>query len=173
MFQVMGGRMRKVECMIITTLILSTALVATVSALTAIPSFKVVAKYKGLGITYAVLVPENTSREQLKELILGFRNGRKDGSINKMIPPTTPKSKVGGDYNAIEIYVFSEPKWATEDKFKKWMESSLLRGEDKVFDKQYVNHIKAYYLYSFPSHEEGSIGYSGEGMKSSYYERLF
>lgn len=143
------------------------------SDITAIPSFRIAAKYRGLGITYAVLVSENTNREQLKDLILGFGKARKEGSFSKLIPPTTPGSKLGGDYNAVEIFVFSEPNWPTESKFKKWMESSLLRSEDKVFDKEYVKHIKAYYLYSFPSHEEGSIGYSGEGVKSPDYEKLF
>ena len=54
------------------------------------------------------------------------------------------------------------------------MESSLSEAEAKVFDKQYVNHIKAYYSYSSPlGDEEGSIGFSGEGVKSSDYESLF
>ena len=53
------------------------------------------------------------------------------------------------------------------------MESRLSEAEAKVFDKQYVNHIKAYYSYSFPLDEEASIGFSGEGVKSFDYESLF
>jgi len=138
----------------------------------AIPSFRITAKYEGLRIAYAVLVPKNINREQLKNLIFEFRKAREEGSLSKMIPSTT-LDNLRVDYNGVEIYVFSEPSWATESKFKKWMESSLLGAEAKVLDKQYVNHIKAYYFYSFPLDEEGFIGFSGEGVKSSDYESLF
>jgi hypothetical protein len=143
------------------------------SDMTGIPSFTIAAKYKGLGTTYAILLSGNANREKVKNLVLGFRKARNEGSLSTMIPPTTPGSKVGGDYNAVEIVVFTEKEWATESRFKKWMESSQLKAEDKGFDKEYVKHIKGYYLYSFPSHEEGSIGYSGEGVKAPDYEKLF
>jgi hypothetical protein len=163
--------MRKFRFMNEIVLILCCVIFCAGSAATAIPSFRIVVKYKGLGVTYAVLVPENTNRQQLKDLIFEFRKARQEGFISKMIPPTTPGG-AAGDYYAIEIYFFSEPNWTTESKFKKWMESSQLSSADKLFDKEYVKHIRAYFLYS-PPEEIGSIGYSGEGIKSPDYERLF
>ncbi len=139
----------------------------------AIPSFRIAAKYFLDTIKYAVLVPENINREQLKNLVFEFRKARMEGSLSKMIPSTTLQENIYVDVNGVAIYVFSEPSWATESKFKKWMESSLPGAEAKV-DKQYVNHIKAYYFYSGPLGEEGgSVGFSGEGVKSSDYESLF
>jgi hypothetical protein len=138
----------------------------------AIPSFRIAAKYDLDTITYAVLVPKNINREQLRNLIFEFRKAREEGSLSKMVPSTLLDNfKV--DINGVAIYVFSEPSWATESKFKKWMESSLLGAEDQV-DKQYVSHIKAYYFYSSSlGVEEGSVGFSGEGVKPSDYESLF
>jgi len=139
----------------------------------AIPSLSIAVKYDVDTITYAVLVPKNINREQLKNLIFEFRKARKEDSLSKMIPSTTLLDNFKVDINGVAIYVFSEPSWATESKFKKWMESSLSGAEAKV-DKQYVNHIKAYYFYSSSlGVEEGSIGFSGEGVKSSDYESLF
>ena len=139
----------------------------------AIPSLKIAAKYDMDTITYAVLVPKNINREQLKNLIFEFRKAREEGSLSKTIPSTTLQDNLRVDINGVAIYVFSEPSWATESKFKRWMESSLSGAEAKV-DKQYVNHIKAYYSYSAPlGEEEGCIGFSGRGAKSSDYESLF
>jgi hypothetical protein len=140
----------------------------------AIPSLSIAVKYDVDTITYAVLVPKSINREQLKSLIFEFRKAREEGSLSKMIPSTTLLDNLNVDINGAAIYVFSEPGWATESKFKRWMESSLSGAEAKVSDKQYVDHIKAYYFYSSPlGVEEGSIGFSGKGVKSSDYESLF
>ena len=140
----------------------------------AIPSFRIAAKYDRDAIAYSVLAPKTLNRQQLKNLIFEFRKAREEGSLSKMIPSTTLLDNFKVDINGVEIYVFSEPSWATESKIKKWMESSLSGAEDKVFNKQYVNHIKAYYFYSSPlGVEAGSIGFSGKREKSSNYESLF
>ncbi len=138
----------------------------------AIPSFRIAAKYFLDTIKYALLVPENINGEQLKNLIFEFRKARMEGSLSKMVPSTTLKDNLYVDVNGVAIYVFSEPSWATEE-FKKWMELSLPGAEAKI-DKQYVNHIRAYYFYSGSlGEEEGSIGFSGEEVKWANYESLF
>ncbi len=139
-----------------------------------IPSFSIAVKYDTEPITYAVLVPKNISMDELKNLIFEFKKAREKGSLSGIIPSTNQVDNLSVDNNGVAIYVFSEPSWATESKFKKWMESNLSGAEVKVFGKQYVNHIKAFYFYSSPlGVEKGSIGFSGKGVKSTDYERLF
>lgn len=138
-----------------------------------LPSFEVVGRdFTSLSI----VVPSNTTKEQLKALILGFREARKNNSFRKMnIQPTTPRGKKG-DYGIVMIFVFTEPEWASEDKLKK----SAKVPSDDPFYKEYSKHIKAYYYYAVapigapPNLEEGSIGYAENGrIFTPTYEKIF
>src|SRR5262245_58548920 len=58
--------------------------------------FKVVANVTP---AVALLVAPNPTDEQLTTLLNAFRTARMKGTFAQLIPPTTPKAKVGGPYN--------------------------------------------------------------------------
>jgi len=68
------------------TLITLGTIVSTEAFAQEIPSFKVVGKDL---TSLSILVPSNTTKEQLKNLIYKFRDARKGNYLSKMIPPTT------------------------------------------------------------------------------------
>ena len=134
-----------------------------------VPKFEVIAQDK---TALSILVPKNTTAEQLKALIFEFRNARKNNSLSKMIPPTT-KGGEFGDYAIVWIFVFSEPDWATADKLQRFMKSSLKSATDKQFNREYVKHIKAEYFYGYLSEEYGNLGYDDSIVRSPNYKKLF
>ena len=145
-----------------------------------IPKFKIAAKFKSLGTTYSLLVPKDTTNEQLEALIRHFRDARKGNYLSKLIPPTTKGGKYG-DYAAVNLYVFSEQEWASNPKFSKFMNASTLSASDVKFTKEYCKHIKAHYLYPLTGekYETGSVGYFehdseyGKGQCTPFYKNLF
>ncbi len=133
-----------------------------------IPKFQIVAQYDR---SLSILVPQNTTAEQLRTLIFEFRTARKSNMLSKMIPPTTRGDRLG-DYAVVSIFVFSEPDWATSDKLKKFIESKS--DADLQFDKEYVKHIKAGYSYvALISSEQGTLGYYDGIVRSPNYEVLW
>jgi len=137
-------------------------------AASSIPKLQVVAQYNNW---LSILVPQNTTTEQLKALILEFRSARKTNTLSKMIPATTPGNP-SGHYAIVGIFVFSEADWATVDKLKRFIESKS--DADLQFDKEYIKHIKAVYSYiASLSSEEGSLGYYDGHLRSQNYEKLW
>jgi len=135
-------------------------------AASGIPTFKVI----GQDMTsFSILVPQNTTKEQLKALIYEFRNTRKNNKLPSLIPGA---AKGGQQLGVIWIFVFSEPDWATTNKLQKFIKSSLKSATDKQFDKEYVKHIKAEYYYSSLG-EYGNFGYDDGIVRSPNYKKLF
>lgn len=156
---------------------------------TVIPKFRVVAQN---GPDLALLVPQNTTTEQLKALIFEFRAARKGNTLSKMIPPTTPgqrvwikekRSYISSDYLSVWIFVFSEPDWATLDRFNRFLDSNIYSAADQQFNKEYLKHIRAQYYWSLTSNSEdsGNLGFdddlvgvcSGDHVRSPDYQKLF
>ena len=79
-----------------------------------------------------------------------------------------------GDYAVVWILVFSEAdaEWASKDKLKRFMKSSLKNPMDKKYDKEYVKYIKAEYYYS-TLEEHGNLGYDDGIIRSPNYQKLF
>lgn len=133
-----------------------------------VPKFQVVSQDK---TALAILVPKNTTAEQLKTLVSEFRSARKNNSLSKMIPATTRGGQLG-DYAIVWIFVFSESEWATADKLQRFIKSSLKSATDKEFDKEYVKHIRAEYFFS-SSEEYGNLGYDDGMVRSPNYKKIF
>jgi hypothetical protein len=139
----------------------------TTSTASRIPKFQVVAQHDR---NLSILVPQDTTVEQFKALIFEFITARKSNMLSKMIPATTRGDRMG-DYAVVSILVFSEPDWASPDKLKRFIESQ--NDADLQFDKEYVKHIKATYLYTaLISDELGSLGYDDGVVRSPNYLRL-
>jgi hypothetical protein len=125
------------------------------------------------GIIVSVLVASNTTPDQLKSLIHEFRKARKASSLTKYIPATTPGAK-NNPHAQVIIYVFSDPKWATENEYKKYERASMTSQAGKTISKMYLNHIKASYEYNILDEKEyGSLGHDDGVMRSASYKKLF
>jgi hypothetical protein len=137
-------------------------------AASSLPSFQVIGQDK---TALSILVPKNTTTEQLKTLILEFRSARQSHTLSKMIPPTT-KGGSQGDYWLVWIFVFSEPEWATQDRLKKFINASMKSESDMQFSKEYGKHVKAEYFYSHME-EYGNVGYKEGSVRTPNYKKLF
>ncbi len=125
------------------------------------------------GIIVSVLVAPNTTPEQLKSLIYAFKKARKDFSLTKYIPATTPDVK-GDPHAQVIIFVFSDPNWASENEYKKYERASMTSQAGKTTAKTYLNHIRASYEWNrLEGKEYGSLGYDEGGMRSASYKKLF
>ena len=62
----------------------------------------------------AVLVPPDTTDEQVAQLLQRFKKARQDETLPQYIPPTS-KGDTLGSHAIADIYVFSETEWATAD----------------------------------------------------------
>ena len=125
----------------------------------------------------AVLVPPDTTKEQVAHLLERFKRARIDQTIGQYVPPTSTGDKLG-PHAIADIYIFSETEWATADALK-----ALARGPH-VGDKQGLNfrdvvpHIRGHYVINLhdPEHRDrASIGYADEDG-SAYgtdYKELF
>ncbi len=127
-------------------------------------SFKVAWKE---GIILGLLMPPNTTKEQLKAFIYKIRQGKKDKTLSKFLPPVN--LKFTDKYTTFIIFIFSDQKWATHEAYMKYEKSDM---KSKVA-KTYLNHIAASYLYDLDDKEYGSLGYDDGSIKSVHYKKLF
>ena len=127
-------------------------------------SFKVTWKE---GIIISLLVPPNTTKKQLKDFIYKIRQGKKDKTLSKFLPPVN--LKFADKYIEFIVFIFSDPKWATHEAYMKYEKSDM---KSKVA-KTYLNHIAASYWYDLNDEEYGSLGYDDGGIESVHYEKLF
>jgi hypothetical protein len=128
------------------------------------PQFKVVWKQ---GIILGLLMPENTKVEQLKEFIYKIRQGRKDKTLSKFLPPIN--LGLSDKYANFIVFVFLDAKWATIEEYQKYEKASM---QSKVA-KTYLNHVVASYWYDFDGKEYGSLGHDDGAVKSGNYKKLF
>ena len=132
-----------------------------------LPSFKVTGQYE---TDIALLVPKNTSNEQLKALVLALRDARRENRLGALIPPTTPGG-TRGPYGIVVAYVYSDPRWATSESLRKCTNAS---PRSSLY-ADCGGHVSAYYFYTAMSREEeGSLGYAEGGtVFTKVHQRLF
>ena len=130
--------------------------------------FKVAAQ---AGPAIALLVARNASDDDLTKLVRAIQKARSDGTLDKLIPATTPRGS-RGPYAIVNLFVMSDPQWATEGRLKQFVNSS---SELSDFDREFGKRILAYYFYtSLGNDEEGSLGFATETHKyTGKYAKLF
>jgi len=131
------------------------------------PSFKVTWKE---GVIMGLLVPPNTTKEQLKHLIYKFRQAKKEKTLAALIPPV---NRLPDPYTAFMVFIFSDPKWATSEEYKRYESASIDTAKGRAISRAYSNHIMAYYQYDIDDKEYGSLGFDDYGDKSAHYKKLF
>ena len=130
------------------------------------PPFKVTARYL---TNLALVVPKQTSNEQLKTLVLTLQKARRENKLGQILPPTTPGGSKGS-YGIVVVYVYSEPEWATVAALQKCINVPA----DTVLAVECDRHIRAYYFYtSLTGEEEGSVGYAEGKVRTKDYQKLF
>lgn len=139
----------------------------TPSAAEGPPPFKVAAQYK---TNLALRVSPETSSEQLKSLVLTLRKARRENTLGRLLPPTTPGGSKG-PYGIVVVYVYSEPEWATASALQECVNAS---AKTPLY-VECGRHVRAYYFYAAqPENEEGSVGYAeGKRVYTKNYQKVF
>lgn len=152
---------------IVVTLFLFVVITAS-SILAQPPSFKLAWKQ---GIIMGLLVPPNTTKEQLRDLVYKFRQAKREKTLSALIPPVN--LGLPDKYTAFTILIFSDPKWATSEEYKQYESASIKTATGRAISKAYINHIIASYEYDIDGKEYGSLGFDDYGDKSVHYKKLF
>jgi len=129
----------------------------------------------------AVLVPPDTTDEQVAQLLQRFKKARQNETLLQYIPPTSKGDKLG-PHAIADIYVFSENEWATADTLL-----TLARGPHGPSDSgkkglptfaETIGRIRGHYvinLHEAERRDRASIGYTNEDgqFHSPNYKELF
>lgn len=127
--------------------------------------FKVTAQYMN---NLALVVPNETSSEQLRALVLTLRKARRENRLGELLPPTTPGGNKG-PYGVVNVYVYSEPSWATTAMLQKCV--TVPGGT--ALDVECGRHIRAYYSSDWMGTEMGGIGWADDHVRTRDYQELF
>lgn len=134
-------------------------------------AFIVIGKYERSSLSF--FVGEAADKKKLIKLVYDLRDARRENRLKRMIPPTTPGGSQG-DYAVMDIYIFTDSRWATSDRLKRFIRTHMDRAEDRKFEREFASHVAAHYVYNVMNKaEEGSLGLDDEMVKSAHYKRLF
>jgi hypothetical protein len=129
----------------------------------------------------AVLVPPDTTDEQVAQLLQRFKKARIDETLVQYVPATTKGDKLG-PHAIADIYVFSENEWATADALL-----TLARGPHSPPDPgkkgaptfaETIGRVRGHYvinLHEAERRDRASIGYADEDgqLHGLHYKELF
>jgi hypothetical protein len=129
----------------------------------------------------AVLVPPDTTDEQVAQLLQRFKKARLNETLSQYVPPTSKGDKLG-PHAITDIYVFSETDWATADSLL-----TLARGPHNPPDPSKKNgrtfpeatgRVRGHYvinLHEAEHRDRASIGYADEEgqIHGPNYKELF
>ncbi|HEV8243324.1 MAG TPA: hypothetical protein VGQ07_04980 [Nitrospirales bacterium] len=129
----------------------------------------------------AVLVPPDTTDEQVAQLLQRFKKARINETLVQYIPPTTKGSKLG-PHAIADIYVFSEKEWATADILRivapgpHGPQDSKKKGVATFAEA--MGHVRGHYvinLHEAEHRDRASLGYADEDSNthSPNYKELF
>jgi hypothetical protein len=111
----------------------------------------------------AVLVPPDTTNDQVAHLLQRFKRARIDETLVQYVPPTTKGDKLG-PHAIADIFIFSETEWATPEALR-----VLTKGphgkEGGLGFNEVVRHVRGHYAVNLhePEHRDrGSLGYADE-----------
>jgi hypothetical protein len=129
----------------------------------------------------AVLVPPDTTDEQVTQLLQRFKKARIDETLVQYIPPTTKGNKLG-PHAIADIYVFSEKEWATADTLRivapgPHSPPNPQKTSGPTF-AEIMGRVRGHYvinLHEAEHRDRASLGYADEdsGIHSSNYKELF
>ena len=134
-----------------------------------------VKEYNAIG----VLVPDQATDSQISGLLKRFRQARLANTLKTLLPPTTPKHKLG-EHAVADIFIFSEGKFAKADVMNVLSRGAHAPGElypSAIPFEITMEHVRGHYridLNDTGHPDKGSIGFSDEsGIHSKHYRELF
>jgi hypothetical protein len=126
-----------------------------------------------------VLVPEQATDSQVAGLLKRFRQARLANRLTALLPPTTPKHKLG-EHAVADIFIFSDGKFAKADALSVLSRGAHVPGElypSAVPFEVAMEHVRGHYridLNDTGHPDKGSIGFADEsGVHSKHYRALF
>ena len=129
----------------------------------------------------AVLVPPDTTDEQVAQLLQRFKKARLDETLVQYIPPTSKGDKLG-PHAIADIYVFSEKEWATSEILQTVVRGPHLQADSKKKSgplfAETIGHVRGHYvinLHEAERRDRASLGYADEdgGNHGRNYTELF
>ena len=127
----------------------------------------------------SIVVPAQVTTSQIVGLLKQFKQARLDHRLTTMLPATSPGHKLG-DQAVADLYIFSDPKYATPD-----VVGTLARGAhapgnlypQAIPFEEAMEHVRGHYridLNDTGNPDTGSIGFADEsGVRSKQYRRIF
>lgn len=126
-----------------------------------------------------VLVPEQATDSQIAALLKRFRQARLANTLTTLLPPTTPKHKLG-EHAVADIYIFSDAKFSKADAVSVLSRGAHAPGElypNAVPFEAAMEHVRGHYridLNDTGHPDKGSLGFADEsGVHSKHYRALF
>ena len=125
----------------------------------------------------AVLVPPDTTSEQIAHLLRRFKQARIDQTLVQYVSPTIKGDKLG-PHAIADIYIFSEKEWATPQALRS-LAKGPHSGDNSVPPfQEVIRHVRGHYvinLHDAEHHDRGSLGYADEegATFGSDYKELF
>ena len=125
----------------------------------------------------AVLVPPDTTSDQVAHLLQRFKRARVDGTLVQYVPPTTRGDKLG-PHAIADIYIFSESEWATPQALKALARGPHNGDREELAFKDVVRHVRGHYainLHEAERRDRGSVGYADDDGSTygTEYKELF
>ncbi len=126
-----------------------------------------------------VVVPQQATDSQVAGLLYQFRKARLENTLATMLPATTRGHELG-DTALAEIYVFSDPTFASPEAVEVLARGAHAPGD--LYPKAIpfevaMEHVRGHYRIDLfdPSHpDQGALGFADEsGVQSKHYRPLF
>jgi hypothetical protein len=127
----------------------------------------------------SIVVPAQVTTSQVVGLLKQFKQARLNQTLPSMLPATSPGHKLG-DQAVAELYIFSDPKYATQDVVRTLVRGAHAPGDlypQAVPFEEAMEQVRGHYridLNDTSNPDTGSIGFADEsGVHSRQYRRIF
>ena len=127
----------------------------------------------------SIVVPAQVTTSQVVGLLKQFKQARLDQTLPTMLPATSPGHKLG-DQAVADLFIFSDPKYATAE-----VVGTLARGAhapgnlypQAIPFEEAMEQVRGHYridLNDTSNPDSGAIGFADEsGVHSKQYRRIF
>jgi hypothetical protein len=126
-----------------------------------------------------VLVPAQATNSQVAGLLKRFRDARLAGTLRNMLPPTTLGNKLG-EHAVADIFVFSDPQYASPEAIKVLARGAHAPGEfypQAIPFEVAMEQVRGHYridLNNTSKPDTGSLGFADDsGVHSKHHRLLF
>ena len=146
---------------------------------TAVPTFKLTTTVPKMN-AFAILVPQQTTESQVIALVNHLHKSRMDGTLAKILPPTTPHDELD-QFALANVYIFSDPQYAVQSAIQILTVGARAPGDLYGIEIPYevaMENVRGHYainLHNKTKPEQASIGFGEDetGVYSKRYQQVF